>query len=138
MTKTIEQQTEQAMRRITQHINRSAGQHQRAVNRVRAGQPSSEGTASAQTILRSVPLASLHRVDTRQLPDDSAAMFAGRPEQRCGQGVCRGLPTCTDTHCEGHPANAVTEDERDARLTRWVWGAYAATVAALIVWGVLA
>ena len=44
---TIEQQAETAMKRITQQINRSAGQHQRAVRKVRAGQPVIEDTTSA-------------------------------------------------------------------------------------------
>jgi hypothetical protein len=63
---TIEQQAETAMKRITQQINRSAGQHQRAVRKVRAGQPVSEGTTSAQHILRTVPLG---HIDIKQLPD---------------------------------------------------------------------
>jgi hypothetical protein len=77
----IEQQAETAMKRITQQINRSAGQHQRAVRKVRAGQPVSEGTTSAQHILRTVPLASLHRVDTQQLPPEHTALHHGEPTE---------------------------------------------------------
>jgi hypothetical protein len=73
------QQAEAAMQRITEQINRSAGQHLRAVRRVRAGQPvqPSEGTVSAKQILRSVPLATLHRVDTEQLPDSRLVIHLG-------------------------------------------------------------
>jgi hypothetical protein len=56
----------------------------------------------------------------------------GAVEQRtqCRPGVCEGLHTCDDRACQGHPDNEVTEDERDATLTRWVLAIYAAILAA--------
>jgi hypothetical protein len=74
--KPIDQQADDAMQRINQTINRSAGQHLRAVRRIRAGQPPSEGTTSAQQILRRVPL---QRMDTQQLPDNRTVVHHGEP-----------------------------------------------------------
>jgi hypothetical protein len=79
---TIEQQADEAMARINQQINRSAGQHLRAVRRVRAGQPVlSEGTASAQNILRNVPLAPLHQAQTDPPPDTRYIARCGEPTE---------------------------------------------------------
>jgi hypothetical protein len=79
---TIEQQADEAMARINQQINRSAGQHLRAVRRVRAGQPVlSEGTASAQNILRNVPLAPLHQAQTDPPPDTRSIARCGEPTE---------------------------------------------------------
>ena len=77
----IDQQADDAMQRINQTINRSAGQHLRAVRRIRAGQPPSpdqpsEGTTSAQQILRRVPL---QRIDTHHLPDNRTPVHHGEP-----------------------------------------------------------
>lgn len=69
------------MTRIKQQINRSAGQHLRAVRRVRAGQPVSEGTASAQNILRNVPLAPLHQAQTDPPPDTRSIARCGEPTE---------------------------------------------------------
>jgi hypothetical protein len=78
----IDQQADEAMQRINQTINRSAGQHLRAVRRVRAGQPVlSEGTASAQNILRNVPLAPLHQAQTDPPPDTRSIARCGEPTE---------------------------------------------------------
>lgn len=66
----------------------------------------SEGTASAQRIIRST---------------------VGQPAGNCPPGVCMGLATCADTLCHGHPCNDVPDGERDpvatARFWRWYIGA---------------
>jgi hypothetical protein len=98
----------------------------------------SEGTRSAQRINRASltpdPLllrTGLHRVDASQLTSAPLHEAHGAVEQRpCAPGTCQGLPTCSHLQCQGHPANQVTEDERDATLTRRVWAFYAATLAA--------
>lgn len=96
----------------------------------------SEGTASAQRInntsgqsLTGDPLL-LHRIDAHQLTTAPLAQVPGRIEQRqCAPGLCQGLPTCSDVHCEGHPANEVRPEERDGPLTARVVLVYFATLA---------
>jgi hypothetical protein len=68
--------TDHALRRVQQSINRSAGQHKRAI---------SEGTRSAQEILRRQPMTTdplllhrVHHVDTqRDLPPGAAGVAIG-------------------------------------------------------------
>ena len=98
----------------------------------------SEGTRSAQHINRAsltpdpfLLRTGLHRVDASQLAEAPVHVHHGAVEQRpCAPGCCQGLPTCSHLQCQGHPANEVTEDERDATLTRWVLAIYGAILAA--------
>lgn len=111
----IEAQADEAMTRITQQINRSAGQHLRAVRRVRAGQPVlSEGTESAQHILRSVRPVGVQRIDTQRLQDTRAIEHFGEASQAapCPPGFCGFDPKCTDWACPGHPSH----------ITQWTEG----------------
>ncbi len=74
----------------------------------------------------------LHRIDARQLADNRSVHVAGAIEQRqCAPGLCQGLPTCGDHHCQGHPVNEVKPEERDGPLLLKVLLAYAATLAAV-------
>ena len=114
------------MQRIRSHINRSAGQHLRAVR--------STSLTADQLLLNTERL---HRVDASQL-QAPVHVVHGKPEQRepaCwGHGVgCMRDPACHDTRCEGHPCNDdgfdVPATERDAPLLRKVLAAYAAVFA---------
>lgn len=63
-------------------------------------------------------------------PVSISAQVHGRIEQRqCAPGLCQGLHTCRDHHCEGHPANEVRPQERDGPLTARVLVGYFATLA---------
>jgi len=106
----IEAQTDEAMTRLTQQINRSAGQHLRALRRVRAGQPVlSEGTESAQHILRIVQPVGLERINTERLQDIRAIQKFGEASQaaKCPPGFCGFDPQCSDRACPGHPLNSI-------------------------------
>lgn len=49
---------------------------------------------------------SVSRIDTLGL-ESPVRIVPGSFEQRqCAPGVCQGLPTCSDEHCEGHPGTA--------------------------------
>ena len=73
----------------------------------------------------------LHRVDASQL-QAPVRVVTGRVEQRqCAPGVCQGLRTCSDVHCEGHPVNEVQPHERNAQATRRFWLTYLAGLAAV-------
>lgn len=75
----------------------------------------------------------LHRIDASKLADNRAVQVTGRIEQRqCAPGLCQGLRTCNDIHCEGHPVNEVQPHERNAKATRRFWLAYLACVAAFL------
>ena len=77
--------------------------------------------------------ASVSRIDTDGLRAP-IRMVPGHAEQsQCRPGYCEGLPTCKDVHCEGHPVNRVTEDERDSRALRWLVIAYVAFIAVGLV-----
>ena len=100
------------------------------------GLPVSEGTASAQRLTDSKPPLTDDRFLLRadSLPTHRVHLVqATKPAHACTGSMCMGDPACPDHHCQGHPVNEVTEDERDARLARWVWGAYAALLV-LAVW----
>lgn len=112
----------------------------------------SEGTASAQLILRSVPLqqaaihtTALHRVDSHALADAPVRLVAGPLEQRptlravggtlrpplrtpqCGEsGMCLAQPDCPRLHCEGHPQNQPTAAERSPAARARFWRPYLA------------
>lgn len=90
-----------------QWSKRDAGEY-RSGPRVRAGPPVSEGTDSAQHILRSVPLAAMRRIDTERVPDNRAITHFGEASQSapCPPGFCGFDPLCTDRQCPGHPAHA--------------------------------
>jgi hypothetical protein len=103
-------------------------------------QPVSEGTASAQRIEReygrqfrpmptSVPAMQLQETEQQRL----RRVLAIKPAHACTGGMCMGDAACPDHHCQGHPRNAVREDERDARLARWVWGVYAALAIGVVL-----
>lgn len=62
---------------------------------------------------------------------DIPEFVTGRVEQRqCAPGMCQGLRTCSDVHCEGHPVNEVQPHERNAKATRRFWLTYIAGLAA--------
>jgi hypothetical protein len=139
----IANQADEAMARINQQINRSAGQHLRAVRHVRAGQPVSEGTASAQQILRN---ASVQRIDTHQLQDTRAIEHFGEASQAapCPPGFCGLDPKCTDWACPGHPSHitqwtdGMQAEEAEAtlnsmRMLAYALVAFAATCCAVVV-----
>lgn len=68
----FEQQAAEALQRINQHTNRSAGQHARAVRRVRASQPVQDDA---------LPPVVLRRVEPQSIPVE----FAGEePESEGG------------------------------------------------------
>jgi hypothetical protein len=135
------------MTRIKQQINRSAGQHLRAVRRVRAGQPVlSEGTESAQHILRIVQPVGLERINTERLQDIRAIQKFGEASQaaKCPPGFCGFDPQCSDRACPGHPLNSIAsacepdaeESEKadlDMQVLRWGFAAFAAICFAVIV-----
>lgn len=130
MTTNPSTQEAAAMARIRSHINRSAGQHLRAVRQ--GATVVSEGTESARRILNPnrtsltpEPLL-LHRVDASQLADDRAVHVAGAVEQRrqCRPGLCEGLSTCNDHACQGHQESEVPEGERDGRAFLRFWAGY--------------
>jgi hypothetical protein len=90
--------------------------------------------------------ARLHRVDASLLPKDTGVslghcrtdlpahrVISMKPDHACAPLRCMGDPACPDHNCESHPRNAAREDERDARLARWVWGTYAAIVVVSVV-----
>jgi hypothetical protein len=95
----------------------------------------SEGTASAQRIEReygrqfrpmptTMPVLELEETERQRV----RRVLAVKPAHACKPAMCLGDPACPDHHCEGHPVNAVRQDERDTRLTRWVLGSYAAAL----------
>lgn len=100
----------------------------------------SEGTASAQRInhtsgqsLTGDPLL-LHRIDAHQLTTAPLAEVPGRIEQRqCAPGLCQGLAGCRDVFCEGHPANAPTEADRDPVALRWFLVGYCTFIGACLL-----
>lgn len=101
----------------------------------------SEGTASAQRInntsgqsLTGDPLL-LHRIDAAHLTDNRAVQVAGDVEQRqqCAPGLCQGLAGCRDVFCEGHPANAPTEADRDPVALRWFLVGYCTFIGACLL-----
>lgn len=52
---------------------------------------------------------------------------------RCRPGLCEGLPTCSDHHCEGHPCNAPTEADRDPVALRWFLVGYCTFIGACLL-----
>jgi hypothetical protein len=108
------------MQRIRAHINRSAGQHLRAVR---------SASLTADPLLLNTER--LHRVDASQLTEAPVHVVHGAVEQRqCRPGLCEGLRTCNDRHCQGHPCNDpqdqdVPESERDGPLLLKVLAGYA-------------
>ena len=146
MTTNPSTQEAQAMARIRSHINRSAGQHLRAVRSA-----ASEGTESARRIndpqrasLTPEPLLlateRLHRVDASQLQTPVRIVNGPVEQRQCRPGMCEGLPTCGDHACQGHPGNEVRPEERDGPPER-VPGKAASLlgwVVALLVFCVLA
>jgi hypothetical protein len=83
------------MQRIRAHINRSAGQHLRAVR---------SASLTADPLLLNTER--LHRVDASQLTEAPVHVVHGAVEQRqCRPGLCEGLRTCKDRQCQGHPCN---------------------------------
>lgn len=133
MTTNPSTQEAQAMARIRSHINRSAGQHLRAVRSA-----ASEGTESARRIndpqrasLTPEPLLlateRLHRVDASQLPAGTGVSLG---HCRTDMGICMGHPECADRACQGHPCNDVDdgfdvpESERDGPLLLKVLAGY--------------
>ena len=87
-------QADAAMQRIRQHINRSAGQHLRAVR--------STNTPSMTPEPLLLATERLHRVDASQLPPGTGVSVG---HCRTDVGICMGHPECADRHCEGHPCN---------------------------------
>lgn len=123
-----EAHTDEAMARITQHINRSAGQHLRAVRRVRAGQPVA--------------------LDTQQLQDTRAIQHFGSASQAapCPPGFCGFDPKCSDWACHGHlphitqstagvdatEAEQAEEAERGMHMLGWALVALAVTCSVML------
>lgn len=113
-------QADAAMQRIRQHINRSAGQHLRAVR--------STATPSMTPEPLLLNTERLHRVDASQLPHGTGVSLG---HCRTDMGICMGHPECADHHCQGHPCNDVDdgfdvpESERDGPLLLKVLAGYA-------------
>lgn len=108
----------------------------------------SEGTASARHILRSVPLqqaaihtTALHRIDSHALTDAPVHFEPGPLEQRprlqrsapqCGEsGMCLGQASCPRLHCPGHPDNEPTPAERSPAARARFWRLYIAAQGAI-------
>ena len=142
MTTNPTTQEAQAMQRIRSHINRSAGQHLRALrSRPAHGSthPVGSGLHTADVINRTTPSLTaeplllrterLHRVDASQLPHGTGVSLG---HCRTDMGVCMGHPECADRHCQGHPCNDGADDgfdvpdsERDGPLLAKVLAGYA-------------
>lgn len=112
-----------------------------SINSRHRSQKVSEGTTSAQRLngstgqsLTGDPLL-LHRIDAALLTDNRAVQVAGDVEQRqqCAPGLCQGLHTCRDHHCEGHPANDPTEADRDPVALRWFLVGYCTFIGACLL-----
>lgn len=93
----------------------------------------SEGHTSAVNVLRMVGTSHQHHaaepVPFRAQPiaTDGIACYS-RP------GVmCMGDPNCHDYHCEGHPCNDATDDERDPMALRWFLAGYCGFIATCLV-----
>lgn len=71
----------------------------------------------------------LHRVDASQMQAPVHIVHGHVEQRQCRPGMCQGLPTCQDVHCEGHPCNDVTDDERDPVALRWFLAGYLAFIA---------
>ena len=119
-------QADAAMQRIRQHINRSAGQHLRAVR--------STATPSMTPEPLLLNTERLHRVDASQLPHGTGVSLG---HCRTDMGICMGHPECADHHCQGHPCNdsdeytAHTQPPCESRsLLGWL--------AAIVVFGLMA
>ena len=133
MTTNPSTQADAAMQRIRQHINRSAGQHLRAV---RSASPADTTSMTPEPLLLATER--LHRVDASQLPHGTGVSLGhcrtdgiachSRP------GVmCMGDPNCHDYHCEGHPCNDATDDERDPVALRWFLAGYCGFIVTCLV-----
>ena len=116
MTTNPSTQADAAMQRIRQHINRSAGQHLRAVR--------SAGTPSMTPEPLLLATERLHRVDASQLPHGTGVSLG---HCRTDMGICMGHPECADRHCQGHPCNDSDEytpqpqtPDESRSLLRWL------------------
>ena len=76
---------------------------------------------------------SVSRIDTLDLQSPVRVVPGSFEQRQCAPGVCQGLPTCSDVHCEGHPNNAVRDDERDPRAVRWFLVGYGSFIAACLL-----
>lgn len=97
MTTNPSTQADAAMQRIRQHINRSAGQHLRAV---RSASPAGTPSMTPEPLLLATER--LHRVDASQLPHGTGVSLG---HCRTDMGICMGHPECADRQCQGHPCN---------------------------------
>lgn len=128
MTTNPSTQADAAMQRIRQHINRSAGQHLRAVR--------SAGTPSMTPEPLLLATERLHRVDASQLPHGTGVSLG---HCRTDMGICMGHPECADRHCQGHPCNDVDADfdvpesERNPVALRWFVAGYCTFIGACLV-----
>ena len=115
MTTNPSTQEAQAMASIRSHINRSAGQHLRAVR---------SASLTADPLLLNTER--LHRVDASQLPAGTGVSLG---HCRTDMGICMGHPECADRQCQGHPCNDdgfdIPESERDGPLLLKVLIGYA-------------
>ena len=73
---------------------------------------------------------SVSRIDTLDLQSPVRVVPGSFEQRQCAPGVCQGLPTCSDVHCEGHPVNEAQPHERNAQATRRFWLTYIAGLAA--------
>lgn len=119
-------QADAAMQRIRQHINRSAGQHLRAVR------SASTPSMTPEPLLLNTER--LHRVDASQLPHGTGVSLG---HCRTDMGICMGHPECADRHCQGHPCNDSDEytpqpqtPSESRSLLRWLAG--------IVVFGLMA
>lgn len=76
---------------------------------------------------------SVSRIDTLDLQSPVRIVPGSFEQRQCAPGVCQGLPTCSDAHCEGHPHNAVRDDERDPRAVRWFLVGYSLFMGACLL-----
>lgn len=129
MTTNPSTQADAAMKRIRPHINRSAGQHLRAVR--------STNTPSMTPDPLLLSTERLHRVDASQLPPGTGVSLG---HCRTDMVICMGHPECADRHCEGHPCNDgadagfdVPESERDPVALRWFLAGYCTFIGTCLV-----
>lgn len=129
MTTNPSTQADAAMQRIRQHINRSAGQHLRAV---RSASPADTPSMTPEPLLLATER--LHRVDASQLPHGTGVSLG---HCRTDMGICMGHPECADRHCQGHPCNDSDEHTAHTQLpgeSRSLLG----WLAAIVVFGLMA
>ena len=76
---------------------------------------------------------SVSRIDTLDLQSPVRVVPGSFEQRQCAPGMCQGLPTCSDVHCEGHPINEPTPAQRDPVSLRWFLVGYGSFIAACLL-----